>query len=480
MQQKSRRAFIVQATLVSVGLAILPHCKKKNSNPSNTKNNIIVVGAGIAGMAAAVTLKNSGYNVTVLEASDRVGGRILSQNIDGYSADYGASWIHGINGNPIYSLAVSNSINTIATHYEPSYLFDIDGSEITEAEWNEVELLLEQLVNLAYENSNISLAELLVIMEPNIVASDKIKRIFLGAVRSEIEIPYAVDTSEISAKALTTNDSFDGDDVIFPQGMSALTNVLAQGLDIKYNAFVTKISYSDESVFVHVKDPIDIDTKRSCMACHSNTNAATLTEDYFLQADRVVVALPLGVLKHNIVEFEPTLPQSKLDAINRLGIGTMNKVFLKFNDNFWNTDGYFFQYIKEDSSQIIEFFSPTPTGTSNTIIAVFAGQQARSIEKMDDTELQNIIMTDLRGMFGTDIPQPVSMHKTTWHTNPLSLGAYPHLAPGVDLSDCSIIASTIDNKVFFAGDATSEKYMATAHGAYISGVDAAEKIMRLS
>jgi len=479
MQQKSRRAFIVQAALVSVGLAILPHCKKKEATPPKEKKDIVIIGAGIAGLAAATTLKNSGYNVTVLEASDRIGGRILTQNIDGYSADFGASWIHGINGNPIYSLAAANNINTITTYYEPSYLFDTDGSEITEAEWSEVETLLEELVNLAYENSNISLEELLTIMGPNITVSDKIKRIFLGAVRSEIEIPYAVDSSEISAKALTTNDSFEGNDVIFPQGMSTLTNVLAQGLDIKYNSFVTKISYSGENVFIHVKDPIDIDPKRSCMACHSNTNASTLTDDYFLQADMVVVALPLGVLKHRIVEFEPSLPSDKLDAINRLGIGTMNKVFLKFNTNFWNTDGYFFQYIKEESSQIIEFFSPTPTGTSNIIIAVFAGQQARSIEKMDDAELKDIVMNDLKAMFGTNIPQPVSMHKTTWHTNPFSLGAYPHLAPGSDLSDCNILASPINNKVFFAGDATSEKYMATAHGAYISGIDAANNIIKL-
>jgi monoamine oxidase len=156
----------------------------------------------------------------------------------------------------------------------------------------------------------------------------------------------------------------------------------------------------------------------------------------------------------------------------------MNKVFLRFGEDFWNQDGYFFQYLKQDSSKIIEFFSPAPTGASNVIVAVFAGQQARSIEKMEDVDLQNLVMDDLKGMFGDDIPQPLEMQKTSWHTNKFSLGAYPHLKPGSKLSACDSIARPMGNKVFFAGDACSSKYMATAHGAYISGVDAAENAMK--
>ena len=464
--------------MATMAIALMPHCKKKPVDPVKEKKDILVIGAGIAGLAAAKTLKNAGHNITILEASDRYGGRIQTMEMQGYSADFGASWLHGINGNPLYNLANSNAITTKPTFYEPSYLFDVDGSEIISDEWQQVEELLTQLVDLAYDNKDISLEELLELMESDIsLLSEKMQRVFYGAVRSEIEIPYAVDTADISARALTTNDSFQGNDVIFPNGMAQLTNVLADGLEIKYNTFVSKISYEKEKVFVYTSKTQKIDPKRSCNACHTNSNASIIDSVDVLSADKVIVALPLGMLKNNNVEFEPSLPVEKLSAINSLGIGTMNKVFLRFGENFWNQDGYFFQYLKQDSSKIIEFFSPAPTGTLNIIVAVFAGQQARSIEKMEDTDLQNLVMDDLKGMFGDDIPQPLEMQKTAWHTNKYSLGAYPHLKPGADLSACNSIAKPLNNKVFFAGDATSKKYMATAHGAYISGIDAANAIM---
>ena len=476
METKSRRKFITQAVLASLGIAILPHCRKKAAKPDITED-VLVIGAGISGLAAAKTLKNAGYHVTILEASDRYGGRIKTVDMDGYKADFGASWIHGIIGNPLYSLANENGIVTKPTYYNPSYLFDVDGEEITSAEWQTIENLLEQLVNLAYENPDVSLQYLLDLMEPGLNLTEKMKRTFYGGVRSEIEIPYAVDAGDISARALTTNDSFPGREVIFVNGMGTLTDILAQGLKIEFNTFVTKISYADNKVYVYTKNPSDIEPKRSCKACHSGTNASTLQHDNVFSADKIVVALPLGILKNENIIFEPALPTEKTAAINSLGIGTMDKVFLKFDNNFWHKDGYFFQYLKQDHSDIIEFFSPAPTGAENIIVAVLAGRQARSIEIMDETDVINMVMNDLKGMYGVNIPQPVAMQKTAWHTNPFALGAYPHLKPGSDLSVCDVIAKPLNNKVFFAGDATSKKYMSTAHGAYISGVDASNLII---
>jgi monoamine oxidase len=183
------------------------------------------------------------------------------------------------------------------------------------------------------------------------------------------------------------------------------------------------------------------------------------------------------MLKNKGISFNPALSNEKLAAIESIGIGTMNKVFLKFNENFWYEDAYFLEHLQEDSSQIIEFFSPAPTGTPNILVAVFSGQQARSIEHMDNMQVKELLMNELKAMFGEDIPEPIAMEKTTWHTHPFALGSYPHLKPGSDISACDIIATPLDNKVFFAGDATSKKYMSTAHGAYLSGISAAESII---
>jgi len=258
-------------------------------------------------------------NVKIIEASNRFGGRIKTIDIDGYKADFGASWIHGKIGNPLYTLANSNGIVTKPTYYNPSYLYDINGEEITEAEWQTIENLLNQLYDLAYDHIDISLGELLVIFEPELEdLSAKMKRVFYGGVRSEVEIPYAIDAAYISAKALTTNDSFPGKDVIFPNGMASLTDILVQGADIQYNTFVTKISYAGDTISVYTKNSSDVDPQRSCMACHSGSNAPLPEHDNILTADYVVVALPLGMLKNENVVFEPALPARKLAAINNI------------------------------------------------------------------------------------------------------------------------------------------------------------------
>jgi len=482
MSRLSRREFLTRATLASLGLLVLPHCKKNTEGeekpPADNKLNIIVIGAGISGLAAAKTLLNAGHNVNILEASMRFGGRIQTIDLDGYKADFGASWIHGIEGNPLYKLANNNNILTKATYYDPSYIFDLNGEEITDTDWAIIENLFVQLYDLASENLDASLQGLLDIMKPNLNLTDKLTRTWYGAVRSEYEIPYAVDAADISAKAIIGNDSFPGEDVIFPMGMQSLCNVLADGLKIEYNAFVSKITYNNNQVSIYVNKADDIDRLRACNACHSQGEASFLQSSDIRKADKVIIALPLGMLKNNIIAFEPSLPPNKKEAIKSLGIGTMNKVFLKFHESFWHHDAYFLEHLKEKSSQIIEFFSPLPTGTSNILIAVFSGQQARSIEHMDKNQLQELVMNELKAMYGQAIPEPISMEKTSWHTHPFALGSYPHLKPGSDITACDIIATPLENKVYFAGDATSKEYMATAHGAYLSGIHAASTLLK--
>ncbi len=478
MKSQSRRVFLEKLAILSAGMLLLPYCKKEKQHPKTIINkDILIIGAGIAGLAAAKQLSGRVRKITVIEAGQRYGGRINAVDLGGYKADLGASWIHGINGNPLYKLANKNNIKTRKTHYNPSHIYDIDGVEITNAEWRTVEKLFDKFYDLAEKNPNLSMQDLLDIMKPDLNLSEKLTRLWYGAVRSEYEIPYAVDAKDISARAVTSTDSFPGEDVIFSKGMHSLCDVLAKGINIQYNSFVSKIDYSGSKVRVFVNNTDTIDPQRSCKTCHTNSNAVSIKEDKILSADRVIVALPLGILKNKIVDFNPPLPSSKTDAINGLGIGTMNKVYLKFNANFWDDKAYFFEYLKKDSSKIIEYFSPAPTGEPNVLVAFLAGKHARSIEQKSDTEVKEMIMSDLKAMFGNNIPQAVSMHRTAWHTNILSLGSYPHLLPGSDLSVCDEIKKPLNNKVFFAGDSTSRNYMATAHGAYLSGIEAANKIL---
>ena len=473
----SRRKFLTNSFILSLSSLFLSKCSIFNNDKKDKK--IVVIGAGISGLAAAYTLNNAGYEVVVLEARDRIGGRIKTIDFNGYKMDAGASWIHGTTNNPLYLFTQKKNIKTIATYNDPSYLYDFDGSDITDDDWKEVEKNLEYLSDKAYDYPNKSLEELSQLVEPQLNLSDRMKRLYYGAIRTEYEIPYAEDGKDLSSIVLVSNDSFPGNDALFPNGMEDVINALAAGLDIRPNSFVTKINYDSDSVEIFYTEPSNIEKKRSCHACHYNEDASLLSDDKSIKADIVIVALPLGMLKYNVVRFVPELPSNKVEAINKVSLGTMNKVFLYFEKSFWPDDGYFFEYFKDDYRNMMVFESFSTIGNKNVLLAFLSGKQARVIENMDIKTVKELVMNELKNMFGNSVPLPKNIYKTSWHTDPFALGSYPHIPPGSNLSYCNIIGEPIENRVFFAGDSTTSDYLATAHGAYISGISAANKIINL-
>jgi monoamine oxidase len=156
----------------------------------------------------------------------------------------------------------------------------------------------------------------------------------------------------------------------------------------------------------------------------------------------------------------------------------MNKVFLYFEKSFWPKDGNFLEYFKDTSSEMMVYESYSPIGNNNVLIVFLAGKHARKIENMTIEETRDLVVSDLRKIYGSSIPNPSNVYKTGWHTDPFALGSYPHIPPGSKLSHCDRIGNSIDNKIFFAGDATISNYLATAHGAYISGIKAANEILK--
>src|SRR5688572_22677600 len=113
----SRRRFL-QFALLAGGSAMLPLWKIRRVNAQSNDTRVVIIGAGVAGLAAARTLHDAGYQVTVLEGRDRIGGRVwTSRAMDGIPVDLGASWIHGIDDNPVSELAEEAGVETVATDF---------------------------------------------------------------------------------------------------------------------------------------------------------------------------------------------------------------------------------------------------------------------------------------------------------------------------------------------------------------------------
>jgi monoamine oxidase len=428
----------------------MPH----ESETEHTK--VIVIGAGIAGLAAARTLADKNIDVLILEARDRIGGRMWTDNSLGVPLDLGASWIHGINGNPITELAKQFNAQTIPTYDENGIIFRADGREMTSAEFIRIEELYESIYDEVQEigedlDEDTSLQEIFdeVIAGRNLSA-EELRGLNLY-IQYETSLEYAADPKDLSVWEWDSDEEFSGEHVIFPQGYNQITNGLAQGLDIRLNSAVKLIKYSQNGVEVQ-------------------TSNGTFT------ADKVVVTLPLGVLKRGVVRFEPSLPGWNQESINRLNMGVLDKVYLKFPNVFWDADVESIGFASERAGEWAYWLNYTVFSGEPILLAFHGGGKGWALEESSDDEIVSSAMKALRFFYGNDIPEPDSYLITRWGKDKFSYGSYSHIPPFASGDDNDALFEPVDDVLYFAGEATSRKYFATVHGAYLSGVDAANSI----
>lgn len=455
MMKIERRAFIKDALTSLPVLLLSPSiiassCRKKTYIDPATKN-VIVIGAGISGLAAAKKLKERGFNVTVLESQEKVGGRLRTNRTLGIAFDEGASWIHGIDGNPITTLAQQAGMDTFYTNDESFKCYDIGG-------------VLRS--STAYSNAEDELYTILDTMMSSGTATQSFETVFAAKYPSKITdrlwkfllSTYVTfdcgDLDKLSSLLYNEGEEYSGIEKISVNGYDTIPNFLAAGLDIQHNQRVTKIDYSGETVAV--------------------THNGTIS-----QAHYVIVTVPLGVLKANAIQFQPLLPSTKTTAIQKIGMNCVNKFILTWNTAFWD-DVQYISYTPEVKDKFNYFvnvkkFQPTV----NALMTFAYADYARLTETMTDAQVTAEIMSHLKDIYGNNIPAPVNMLRTKWQSNPHTYGSYSYTAVGTEMQQYDDLAQEINDKLFFAGEHTEVDYFSTAHGAYLSGIREANKIIDL-
>jgi monoamine oxidase len=477
-RKTTRRGFFLLSFLAST-YATGWGCKK-NDFPSNSSNqdgedgkanatnvnkvnkaSIIVIGAGVAGISAASSLKEKGYKVIVLEGRSRIGGRVWTDTSwKDNSLDMGASWIHGTKGNPITELVQKFNIVTAKTNYDSSQLYDQNGQPVSDSLEENIEKRFETILEkvkkyrLQLEKSEGKDISLQTAFEREIAKlnlSNTELRQLNYSINAVIEHDYAADASDLSLLSWDEDERFGGGDVLFPKGYDQIVKNLAEGLDIRLNQAVKKVEYNNQGVKV-------------------TTNSATF------EADKVIITLPLGVLKKGTVEFSPALPGKKQAAIKALGMGILNKVYLRFPKVFWDKEPHLLGYISSKKGEWAEILNIYKYTGQPILLAFNAGEYAWKLEKLSDKQIIDEAMKMLRKIYGNNIPNPEASLITRWGQDPFSFGSYSHIKINASSEDYKTLAAPVDNRLFFAGEATSHQHPGTVHGAFLSGQREAKRI----
>jgi monoamine oxidase len=443
----NRRHFLY---LISLVLATtLSSQKLVMSNQIKTKRKVIIIGAGIAGLSAARNFQNKGFEVILLEGRNRIGGRLwTSKKWKDAPVDMGASWIQGKKGNPITKLAKSANAQLFPTTYNNAIVYDTNDKVITEPRENKLDKLHSQLEKIIAKIQNnysqpISLQQALE-KELNWQKLSEIDRIDLQyLLNSIIEHEYTADTSKLSAQYFDQGKEFDGNDLLFINGYNVITDYLAKGLNIKLNHLVEEIKYDSQGVNI-------------------KTNQGNFV------GDAVIVTLPLGVLQKNIVKFSPSLPTNKIKAINSLGMGVLNKLYLRFPSRFWTKNYAWIERISPKKGQWSEWINLESALNTPILLGFNAGTFGTEIESWKDEKIVEDAMNILRSIFGNSIPNPQDYQLTRWNRDKFTFGSYSYYAVGSTPKHRRELAKPIGKQVYFAGEATSLDYFATVHGAYLS------------
>ncbi|KAL3372680.1 hypothetical protein AABB24_004964 [Solanum stoloniferum] len=435
--------------------------RRHGSSPS-----VIVIGGGISGVAAARFLQNAYFKVLLLESRDRLGGRIHTDNSFGCPVDLGASWLHGVcNENPLAPLIRRLGLTLYRTSGDDSVLYDhdlescmlfgMDGHQVphnTVAEVGDVfKKILDETEKVRNENSNdISVLQAISIVldrHPEL-RQEGVSHEVLQWYICRMEAWFSADADTISLKTWDQEQVLTGGHGLMVQGYHPVIEALSKDIDIHLNHRVKAITDGYNKVMVTVEDGRNF------------------------VADAAIITVPIGVLKANLIEFKPKLPDWKLSAIADLGVGNENKIALRFDTVFWpNVEllgivaptsyacGYFLNLHKATGHQILVYMA--------------AGRLAYDVEKLSDREAADFVMRQLKKMF-PDAPEPVQYLVSRWGTDPDSLGCYSYDLVGKPTDIYDKLRAPLGN-LFFGGEAVCmDDHQGSVHGAYSAGIIAAE------
>lgn len=411
---------------------------------------IAVVGAGMAGLAAVDRLAQAGATTVLVEARDRTGGRIWTA---APGVDLGASWIHGASGNPLVTLAHETGTRRFSFNWN-RYEYYEDGTVLDGDETAEIEALLARLERHLLRESaragdGASLAPAIARFRAKLPPSQRSR---LGhLVNTAIQHEFASGPARLSLGWFDEGAALRGGDQLLPSGYAGLLSAFTAADETHFATPVRSIRYGAGGVDL-------------------------VTDSGTIPADAAIVTIPLGVLQRGEPAFDPVLPDIHTKAIARLGMGTLNKIYLRFPRVAWPRHLHAFGRI--DRKRLWEeWVNLAPATGRPALIGFNGGNTAIRLEGRSDSAIVASAMDALRETFGRRFPSPVEARVTRWHSDPWARGSYSNLAPGSTPRDRRALAAPVHERLLFAGEACSVAHPSTVRGAYETGISAADTLI---
>lgn len=403
--------------------------------------DVIVVGAGAAGLSAAQSLRQAGYETVVLEAADYIGGRCVTDTTTfSVPFDRGGSWLHSAPINPLAKLVEQSGTLLHKKPWEPSLVHALGhklSNEQVEAYQGYQDEMWDAIKGAGAQTVDQTTQSTMPKGRWSETASHSISQMLGG------------DADVTSAKD-TFNYAYAEGDWLVEGGLGAFINDLHGDIRVQLNCPVTRIDYSGAGVQV-------------------------TTPQGTLQAAHLVLTVSTGVLAAGAIEFVPALPTAKIAAIDQLPNGLLNKVGIEF-DAEWHeaVQGQMADYhTGEDAfcSLMFGFFE------TNLAVGFVAGRFADALELQGAGAATDYCLAGLRATFGNDVLKHVRRtDETAWRGNVHTIGSYSYAKPG-GTDARQTLSEPVAERVFFAGEATMTDTYSTVHGAYLSGKLAADQII---
>lgn len=406
--------------------------------------DVVIIGAGAAGLAAAHDLKAAGRRAIVIEARGRVGGRAFTDTSLGPAYDAGAMFIHWAERNPWVQIARDRGIETRSEPWGGGFQVFAHGRPMPETDrqkrrgaFGQIDRRLET-VDLT--KRDLSVRDLLGDLGPDMaqIAS------------SGLLLSIGEESDRISARDYQR--LWSGDDLVVPSGYGNLVAAYGAGLDIRLNHPVSEIRWDGPDV-------------------------AVATPSGTLHASACIVTVPVGVLKAGAIRFTPQLPARNRDALDGLGMGALTKIALKVEgDRFGIAPGM--SFLEAGSPGQLMNLDLFPDD-KDIVIAYCGGDHARELSLAGTDAARAYVTELLTKMLGANVRKAVTgISFPAWWTDPFSRGSYSVCLPGRETAR-EQLAEPIGGRILIAGEATAGGGAMTVGGATLAGRAAAAAVSRI-